>query len=160
MYSMKRSVTPVSRAQRAIGTIEASLTPAHDHVHLDRRETRLERGVDPVEHASDGEIDPVHRAEHRVVERVEADGHSSKPGIGQREGERTQCGPVRGQREVELATIGCTHRRQHPDELGQPATDERLAPVMRSFSTPSWTKALAARWISSNDRTWSFGRKA
>ena len=47
MYSMKRSVTPVSRAQRAIGTIDDSFTPApHDHVDLDRGQAGLERRVD------------------------------------------------------------------------------------------------------------------
>ena len=69
MYSMKRRITPVSRAHAAIGTTLDSLIAApHDHVDLDRREPRLDRRVDPVEDALDREVDPVHRAEDRVVE--------------------------------------------------------------------------------------------
>ena len=47
-----------------------------DHVDLHRSQPGVRGRVDAVEHARDGEADVVHRAEDRVVERVEADGHA------------------------------------------------------------------------------------
>jgi hypothetical protein len=76
MYSMKRSVTPVPRKWRAIGTISLSLVP--------RLTTMLTligapdglRGLDAVQHVGDREVGVVHAAKQGVVERVEAHGHA------------------------------------------------------------------------------------
>ena len=97
-----------------------------DHVDLDRRQPRLERGIDAVEHLGDREVDPVHRAEHRVVERVQADRHATQAGVCQRLRERPQGRAVRRQRQVEGPPGRCPQVGQHPDELGQPAPDQRL----------------------------------
>ena len=69
---------------RAIGTIDASLAAALDHhVDLDRREPGGGRGVDCGEHLRHREIDVVHRAKCRIVERIEADRDASEAGIAQ-----------------------------------------------------------------------------
>ncbi len=54
-----------------------------DDVHLDRQSGGRGR-VDSRENARDREVDVVHRAEHRVVERVEAHGDACEPGVGER----------------------------------------------------------------------------
>ena len=58
-------------------------TSLHDDVDLDR-ESRFGGRVDPAEHARNGEVDVVHRAEHLVVERVEADGDARESCVGER----------------------------------------------------------------------------
>ena len=50
-----------------------------------------------------------------------------RPAVGQRTGERAQGGPVRRQGQVDLAAVGPPDGRQHRDEVGQVAPDERLA---------------------------------
>ena len=84
-----------------------------DHVDLDRREPRLDGGVDAVEHPRDREVDPVHRAEHRVVERIEADGDPPQARLGKRSGETAQGGPVGRQGQVDVAAVGRPERREH-----------------------------------------------
>ena len=161
MYSMKRRVTPSSRAQRAMRHDRVLVDPAaDDHVDLDRRQAGLERGLDPVEHARDREVDAVHRAEHRVVERVEADRHPAQPGVGQRPRQRPQRRAVRGQGQVRRPASGVRSAASIAMRSGRSRRTSGSPPVIRSFSTPSATNARAARSISSNDRTWSRGRNA
>ena len=74
------------------------------------------------------EVDPVHRAEDRVVQRVEADRHPPQARVGERLGERAQRGAVGRQGQVELAAVRPLDRRQHRDQVRQVAPDERLAP--------------------------------
>ncbi len=118
----------MSRAQRR-HRHDARLVDAapDDHVDLDRREAGLDGGGDPVEDPLHREVDPVHRPEDRVVERVEADRHPLQPGVGQRTRERAQGRAVRRQGQVHLAAVGPADRRQQGDEVGQVAPDERLA---------------------------------
>ena len=49
------------------------------------------------------------------------------PAVGQRAGQRPQRGAVGRQGQVELAAVGSPERRQHRDQVGQVAADERLA---------------------------------
>ena len=75
----------------------------------------------------DREVDPVHRPEHRVIERIEADRHPLQSRRGQRPRERPQRRSVRRQGQVDLAAIGSPDRGQHLDEVRQIAAHERLA---------------------------------
>src|SRR5688572_329386 len=97
-------------------------TALHDHVHLDRSESRRLGRVHALEHIRDREVDVVHALEHRVVERVEAHGHALQT----RDLERLCLGrekrSVGREGEVEIA-----HLREHLDETLDVATDERLA---------------------------------
>ena len=104
MNSMKRTMWPVPRKWRAIGTIACVVDAALDHhVDLDRREARGRGGVDALEHALDRKVDVVHRAERRVVERVEAHGDALQAGVAQRARLLREQRAVGGQREVEAA---------------------------------------------------------
>ena len=115
MYSMNRSVTPVSRAQRAIGTTDDSLTPRRTTMLiLIGVQAGLERRVDPVEHLRDREVDPVHRAEDCVVERVQADRDASQTGVAQRAGQGPQGGPFVVSVRSSRRPSGRAQRRQHP----------------------------------------------
>ena len=132
----------MSRAQRGHRD-DAVLVDAapDDHVDLDRRQPGLEGGVDPVEHARDREVDPVHRAEDLGVQRVEADGHPLQPGGHERSGQARaarsrsssasgRSGPPSGRRRAASIAIRSGRSRR---TSGSP-------PVMRSFSTPRPTE--------------------
>ena len=79
------------------------------------------RGVDPVEHARDGEVDVVHRLEGLVVERVEADGDAVEPGRGER------CSLRREQRRVRRQRQLGAERREQRDQPVDVLPHERLA---------------------------------
>ena len=64
------------------------LAAAQDDVDLDRREPRLDGGVDALEHPRDREVDAVHPPEHVVVEGVERDGDPAQARVGKRASER------------------------------------------------------------------------
>ena len=121
MYSMKRSVWPRSLKNAAIGTIWSSLTPRLITAFTFTGKPGGDRGVDSLEHAVDGEVDVVQRAERRVVERVEADGDALQAGIGERLRLRGEQRGVRRQRQVDV------ERRELLDEALEVAADERLA---------------------------------
>ena len=93
-----------------------------DDVHLDRVEPGGEGCVDSLEHARDREVDVVHRAEDIVVERVEAHGDASQPGVLQALGLGGQEGAVGGKREVEPVDP-----REHPNEGLDVAANQWLA---------------------------------
>ena len=162
MYSMNRRIRPSSRAQRAIGRTLVLVDPAlDDHVDLDRRKPGLARGRDPVEHLGDREVDPVHRPEHRVVERVEADGDPLQPGV-------ARSGPASARRaEPFVVSVRSTGRPSGvrsaasiSTRCGRLRRTSGSPPVIRSFSTPRPTKIRASRSISSNDSTCSRGRNS
>ena len=109
------------RKWRAMSTIAVVVEAAlHDRVDLDRQ-AGGGRGVDAVQHALDGEVDVVHRAERRVVERVEADGHAREPRVGERLRLLRQERAVRRQRQLDV------ERREHLDQPLDVPAHERLA---------------------------------
>ena len=91
-------------------------------------EPRLLGRVDPVEDPRDREVDAVHRAEDRVVERVEADGH---PLAGRRRASGWASARSAEPFVVSVRSSGPpsgrAEGRQHRDEDRQVAPDERLA---------------------------------
>ncbi len=93
-----------------------------DDVDLDRQSGRG-GGVDSREHASDGEVDVVHRPEDLVVERVEADGDAREPRVGERLRLLREERGVRRQRDVEVVVDRCEGR----DEVLEIAAQQRLA---------------------------------
>ena len=115
------------RAAKVSGHLDDALVvdaALDDHVDLDRPEPGFIGGVDRFEHVADRKIDVVHRAEHRVIERVEADGDPIEAGI--LECARFLAGQkraVRRQREV----LKSADLRQHLDEALEVAAQERLA---------------------------------
>ena len=113
------------------------------------------RGVDAVEHLRDREVDPVHGAEDRVVERVEADRDPPQPGLGQRPGQRAQGRPVRRQRQVERARRrDGGSRRASRSRSGRSRRTSGSPPVMPQLLDPERRRtARATRAISSNVRT-------
>ncbi len=95
-----------------------------DDVDLDRRESRLGRGVDRLEHACNGEVDVVHAPENRVIERIEADGNAFDAGIAEREGLLTgQQRAVRRQCNI----LHTADTREHGHETLEVAAKERFA---------------------------------
>ena len=99
--------------------VEAALD---DDVDL-HRQAGFGRGVDPGEDARDREVDVVHRPEHLVVERVEADGDARQPRVGERLRLLRQERCVRRQRDVEVVA----ERRELRDQHLEVAPEERLA---------------------------------
>ena len=93
----------------------------HDRVHLHRQADRR-RGVDALEHARDREVDVVHRAEGRVVERVEAHVDAVEPRVAQRLRLPREERRVRRQRQVEAVD-----RREPLDEALELLAEQRLA---------------------------------
>ena len=112
-------------------------------------------GVDALEHLRDREVDVVHRAERRVVERVEADGHAREARVGERlrllRQQRRRSSSASG-RGVERARASRPAARRRRRTSGSP-------PVMRSFATPFATNARASRVISSKSSSCARGRK-
>ena len=128
MYSMNRRMTPVSRAQAAIGTMLDSLTP--------RRTTMLTlTGARPASMAaaipsrtrSTGKSIPFIAPNTASSSKSRRDRHPSQPGGRERAGERAQRGTVGGERQVDLAAVGPSQGGQHPDERRQVTPDQRLA---------------------------------
>src|SRR5579859_6039446 len=108
-----------ARHREQIPFVDAALD---DHVDLHRREADGGRGVDSLEYAGDREVDVVHRAEHLVVEGVEADRHAVEPGVPKGLCLPRQEGAVRRQRQVEVVDL-----RQLLDQALEVAPHERLA---------------------------------
>ncbi len=128
MYSMNRRINPSSRAQRAIGRIEASLRSRRITVLILMGARPAARAAAiAVEHPAHGEVDPVHRAEDLGIERIETDGDPLQARLAQRLGEGSQRRPVRRQRQVGLPAIRPADRREGPDQRRQVASDQRLA---------------------------------
>ena len=100
-----------------------------DGVDLDRRETRDVRRFDPVEHASEREIDVVHRAKSRIVERIEAHGDARESGGAQRAGLFREQRPVGRQREIDIGKRG-----QLLDQPLQVLAQQRLAAGQPNFA--------------------------
>jgi hypothetical protein len=78
--------------------------------------------LDAREDALDREVDVVHCAERRIVDRVEADGHAPQPRSGQRRRLLRQQGAVRRQCQVERVDRG-----EPCDQDLEIAAEERLA---------------------------------
>ena len=124
MYSMKRTMWPLPRKCRAIGTIDASFDAAlDDHVDLERREAGRGGGVDAFEHARHRKVDVVHRAERRVVERIEADGDALEARGAQVARLLREQRAVGRQREVDVAA----DRGQLLDQALESPAQQRLA---------------------------------
>ena len=114
---------PLPRKCRAIGRIDVFVHPALDHhVDLDRREAGGRGRVDALEHARDREIDVVHRAKRRVVERIEADGDAREARRAQRLRLLREQRAVGGEREIDARQLG----EQLDQPLDVPA-QQRLA---------------------------------
>ena len=88
------------------------------------REARRGGGVDALEHVRDREVDVVHRAERRVVERVEADGDALEPG-----GARGACAFCARSEPLVVSVRSSVGRApaQHRDQLLDVAAQQRLA---------------------------------
>ena len=97
-----------------------------DHVDLDRAQPDGQSRIDPVEDPRDREVDAVHRAEDRVVQRVETDGHALQAGVLQRPRQRPERSSVRGQREIQLLAVRRAQGSEHRDEIRQTPPNERL----------------------------------
>ena len=124
MYSMKRTMWPVPRKWRAIGDDRVLVDAALDHhVDLDRREARGGRGVDALEHLRHREVDVVHRAERRVVERVEAHGDALR---GRRRAARAPCCASSEPLVVSVRSTSATSR-EHRDQPLEVLAQQRLA---------------------------------
>ena len=82
-----------------------------------------ERDLDALEHVGDREVDVVHRAERRVVERVERHRHAIQAGVGEPRGHARQQRAVRRQRDV----VDAGQRGEARDQLVDAAAHERLA---------------------------------
>ena len=95
---------------------------AHDHVHLHRPQPRDVRGLDPRQHRRDREVDVVHAAEHRVVERVEAHRDPPQARFSQRPCLASEERAVRREREVHVG-----NRREARDERLEVTPYQRLA---------------------------------
>ena len=107
------------------------------HVDLERREPRCGRGVDALEHLGDREVDVVHRAEGRVVERVEAHGDARQAGraeVARLAREQRAVGRERDVEVVAEARSISINRSSLRRSSGSP-------PVSRSLRTPSATNA-------------------
>jgi hypothetical protein len=116
----------VARAAEVPGHLEDApvVHPAlHDHVDLDGPEPGGGRRLDALEHPVDRGAHVVHRPEHVVVERVEADGHAVQAGIGERLRLAREQDPVRRHGDV----LDARHRGQHRDQPLEVAPQERLA---------------------------------
>ena len=93
-----------------------------DRVHLDGKPDRR-CGSDSLQHALDGEVDVVHRAERRVVERVEADVDTIEARRAKHLGLAGEQRGVRRQGQVEALDL-----REPLDEHLELLAQERLAP--------------------------------
>ncbi len=101
------------------------LAALEDDVDLHGPQPGLDRGIDPVEHLRDREVDAVHPPEDLVVERVERDRDAPQPGVGQWAREMAERRAVGGQRQVDRLVLRRTQRREHGHEAGQAAADRR-----------------------------------
>ena len=140
-------VCAVPRKCRAMSTTPASLTPRLTTPFIFTGRPRRPRPRS-LEDARDGEVGVVHRAERRVVERVEAHGDAVEPGVAEclrlaREERR-----VRRQRQVEPVD-----RREALDEALDLPAQERLAPGEPDLLDAEPTNRRATRSISSKDRS-------
>jgi hypothetical protein len=161
MYSMNRRIAPRWRAQRAIGRTLPSLIP--------RRTTMFTLiGASPASNAAS------------MPSSTFATGNSI-PFIAPKTASSSESRLTVTRRSPPSASGRASARRAEPlvvrVKSTSPPSGRRMAasiairsgrfrltsgspPVIRSLATPSETKIRAARSISSNDRTWSRGRKA
>ena len=95
---------------------------ANDGVQLDRTEASGRSRIDALEHHRDREVDVVHLAEDRVVDRIEADSDAIEAGGGQRRGLRGEQRGVRGEGDLRVGDRG-----KHLDQLRQLRAEQRLA---------------------------------
>ena len=112
----------VPRKWRASSTIPSSLTPRLTTALTFTGEPGLGRRLDALEHPRDGEVDVVHRAEGRVVERVEADVDPVQAGVVQR-------GALRARSDAFVVSVrsSAVDRREPGDEPLDLPAEERLA---------------------------------
>ena len=123
MYSISRRTWPVPRKCSAMSSTEPSFRPRFTTMlTLTGRPASAAR-VDALEHPLDREVDVVHRAEHRIVERVEADGHAAEAGVGEGSRLPREERPVGRHGDV----VDAVDRREHRDEPLEVAPQERLA---------------------------------
>ena len=118
-----QDVLRAGEAVRHRGDLVVVHAALYDHVDLDGREACGQRGINSGEHAGDGEVGVVHRAESGVVQRVEAHGEPVQPGLAEGAGFFGKDGAVRGERDV-LQPRRVAH---HADERLHIAPQEWLA---------------------------------
>ncbi len=162
MYSMKRRMTPVSRAQAAIGTMLDSLIP--------RRTTMLTlTGARPASIAaaipsstrSTGKSIPfiAPKTASSSESRLTVTRRSPASASGPRQGPQRRA--VGGEGQVDLAAVGSAQRGQHRDEVRQVAPDERLAAGDPELLDAERRRRSARPARSPrSERTWSLGRNS
>ena len=124
MYSMKRRVCPVPRKWRAMlddaVVVDAALD---DRVDLHREARPSAAASIPSSTRVDGEVDVVHRAERRVVERVEADVDAVEPRVAR----APRALRARSDAFVVSVEVEAVDRGEPLDERLELASQERLA---------------------------------
>src|SRR5207244_13118225 len=100
-----RLVSGTSDIPRTLDLVVVVQPALHDDVDFDRQ-TGRGRCVDPVQYALDREVDVVHGAEGRVVERVEAHRDPTQTGVGELLRLVREQRPVRGEREIQVVDRG------------------------------------------------------
>ena len=98
------------------------------HVDLERREACGRGDVDAFQYPIDGKIDVVHRAEGRIVERVEAHSDPLQTGVAQASRFLRQQRAVGGQRQIKVADRG-----QHLDQPFDVPAQQRFAAGKADF---------------------------
>ena len=143
---------------RAIAAISSIVHAAlHDRVDLDRREAGVARRVDAAKHAMHGKVDVVHRAEGRVVERIDAHGEPAQAGGAERAASFREARAIGREREIAQAIDA----RRACDERREFAPQQRLAAgEPHLFHARARRRCAASRAISSKVRSSSFGRKS
>ena len=96
--------------------------PLDDRVQLDRPQPGLLGGGDALQYPRQGHAPVVHRPEHTVVQRVEADRHARQARLAQRPRLAGQQRPVGGQRQIADPLDG----GDHGDQPLQVAAHQRL----------------------------------
>ena len=148
MYSMKRSDVAACRGSSApCRRCSSSFTPRFTTTLTFTGQARRGRRLDALEHARDGEVDVVHRAEGRVVERVEADRDAVEP----RSRERARLARRAATPFVVSVELDPGIAREHRDQVLEVAAQQRLAAREAELLDAEPANATrATRSISSN----------
>src|SRR3954470_923324 len=132
MYSMKRTMWPLPRKWRAIGTTPSSLTPRLTTMLIVIGPSPAAAAASIPASTLDREADVVDGGEHLIVEAVEADRDPAQPGVPERPRLARPRGAVGGHRQVPKPG----DPREHLDSRSTSRRTSGSPPVRRILLTP------------------------
>src|SRR5665213_19874 len=102
------------------------LTRLHHHVDLDLVKSGVVSRGYAAQDFRDREVDVIHGAKRRIVQRIERHGNPSETSISERLRPGGECRAVGGESHVQRASVLCSERAEHADQFFQSPAQQRL----------------------------------